>query len=567
MNFNLKRDAAAPPTPSWLWPALFLILATVAAYWPAYSAGFIWDDDAYVTENTLLTAPDGLWRIWFSAHFQSQYFPLVYTTLRWEHALWGLNPVGYHVVNVALHIVNALLVWGLLRRLALPGAWLAAAVFALHPVQVETVAWVTELKNTESTLFYLLALFAWLHFCAGKGRRFYVLALGLHLCALFAKTTACTLPAALLLALWVKGEPMDRRRITQTLPFLLAGLGMGLLSVWWEQHLGNYAANLHLLGGPLDRLLIATHALWFYAGKIFWPATLTFSYPRWEINAADVGQYVWLAGGLAVAVVLWRGWRQWGRRPVAAALFFGAVLSPMLGFIPLYTFYFSYVADHYQYLACLGVITLAVGGAAAFCERRQVDSRLQTGLAVGLLSILALLTFQQCRIYKDVETLWQDTLRKNPRSWMAHTNLGRMYVRQNRPADAEQQYLAALAIFPGQQEVRYNLGNLYARAGHLDDAIAQYRLGLASAPADAEIHNNLGVVLNRQHHPAEAVREYERAILYQPVYPDAYFNLGNVLYAEHQTNAAVAAYQEAWRLKPESAMYQKRLQTLGITPN
>ena len=567
MNFNSNKGGAASPWPHWLWPALFLVLATVAAYWPAYSAGFIWDDDAYVTENTLLTAPDGWSRIWFSAHFQSQYFPLVYSTLRLEHALWGMNPVGYHVVNVGLHLVNALLVWVLLRRLTLPGAWLAAAVFALHPVQVETVAWVTELKNTESTMFYLLAVFAWLHFCAGKGRWYYALALGLHVLALFAKTTACTLPAVLLLVLWLKNEPVDRRRVWQTLPFLLAGFGMGLLSVWWEKHLGNYDSHLHLLGGPLDRLLIATHAVWFYAGKIFWPAALTFSYPRWEISVADLTQYVWLLGCVAVAVALGFAWRKWDRRPVVAAVFFVAVLSPMLGFIPLYTFYFSYVADHYQYLACLGVIALAAGAAATFCERQQVDARGRAALAVLLLCGLGALTFQQCRAYKDLETLWRDTLRKNPHSWMAHTNLGRLYVRQNQPAAAEREYLAALAIFPGQQEVRYNLGNLYARAGQLDAAVDQYQAGLESAPWDAEIHNNLGVTLNRLHRPAEAITEYERAIYYQPVYPDAYFNLGNVLFADHQTNAAVLAYQEAARLKPDSERYQKRLQALGLSAN
>ena len=187
-----------------LWHGILLVALTVAAYWPVFSAGFIWDDDAYVTGNTLLTDADGLSRIWFTAHSQSQYFPLVFTTLRLEYTLWGLNPVGYHLVNVCLHIVNALLVWALLRRLVVPGAWLAAAIFALHPVQVETVAWVTELKNTESTLFYLLAIFAWLRFCAGKGGWFYLLALALQVLALFAKTTACTFPAVMLLVLWWK---------------------------------------------------------------------------------------------------------------------------------------------------------------------------------------------------------------------------------------------------------------------------------------------------------------------------------------------------------------------------
>ena len=412
----------------------FIVFATLAAYWPVFSAGFIWDDDAYVTDNALLSAPDGWSRIWFSAHSQSQYFPLVFTTLRVESALWGLNPVGYHVVNVSLHIVNALLVWALLRRLALPRAWLAAAIFALHPVQVETVAWVTELKNTESTLFYLLAVVAWLNFCAGKGRWFYALALGLHALALFAKTTACTLPAVLLLVLWVKSEPVNWRRILQILPFLLLGFGMGLLSVWWENHLGNYLPKFHLLGGPLDRLLIATHALWFYAQKIFWPASLTFSYPRWNINADDWRQYLWLIGCLVVAAVLWFARRKLGRGPAAALIFFAAVLLPMLGFIPLYTFYFSFVADHYQYFACLGLIVLGLGLAAKFFEASQADRRLQAVLTALLLLILGAHTWQQCHIYKNLETLWTDTLKKiRGVGWRTRISAGCWCNRENLP--------------------------------------------------------------------------------------------------------------------------------------
>lgn len=589
MSSNVKFFTAPARLPAWFWPGLLLILATLAAYWPVFSAGFIWDDDAYVTENTLLTAPDGWSRIWFSAHSQSQYFPLVFTTLRWEYALWGLHPTGYHVVNVCLHLGNALLVWGLLRRLALPGAWLAAAVFALHPVQVETVAWVTELKNTESTMFYLLAVYAWLEFCGGRGRWFYALALGLHALALFAKTTACTLPAALLLALWLKREPVSGRRIWQTLPFLLLGFSLGLLSVWWEKHLGNYELKYHLLGGPVDRLLIATHALWFYTGKIFWPADLTFSYPRWEIHAGDWRQYGWLLACLAVAALVWLGRRSvasqpaiepgqrpvhWervrlGRGPVAALIFFVAALSPMLGFIPLYTFYFSYVADHYQYLACLGPIALIAGLAAYFFETVSWPGshqwqRLLTGL---LLCGLGLLTWQQCHAYRNLETLWVDTLEKNPRCWMAHTNLGRLLAQQGKLDEAEAHYRRALAIYSGEASTHYNYGNLLAKTARLEQAIAEYREAIKLAPEKPEAHNNLGFVLNQQHRPDEAIAEYERALFYQPDFAEAYYNLGNALAGEHRMDAAVAAYQRAVRLKPDSALFRKRLQAVIAPAN
>ena len=296
-------------------PALLaglLILLTLFAYLPALDCGFIWDDDLYVTQNPMLTDAHGLHEIWFSAHTQSQYFPLVYTTFRLERDLWGLNPFGFHLVNILLHGLNAALVWMVLRRLQVAGAWLAAAIFALHPVEVETVAWVAELKNLESLFFYLLALLAWMKFTELPGRppwHYYALALASFLLALFAKTTACTLPAAMVLVLWLRGQRLDWARAVQILPFLLAGLGLGLLTIWWEKHLGDYAQSFGLAFSFTQRLLIATRALWFYAGKLIWPAHLSIIYPRWDINAAQPAQYLPLAGCAAMAVALWV-WRE-----------------------------------------------------------------------------------------------------------------------------------------------------------------------------------------------------------------------------------------------------------------
>src|SRR5215470_15944165 len=187
--------------------AVVLAAVTIFAYRPAWPGGFLWDDDAYIINNELLTASDGWQRIWFSLDSPSQYFPLTYSIFRIEHALWGLNTTGYHWVNFLLHVANALLVWAVLARLRIPGAWLAAAIFALHPVQVESVAWITERKNVLMAFFFLLTLLAWIAFLDERTKRrwlFYGLALILYLFALSAKTTACTLPAALFLILWLQ---------------------------------------------------------------------------------------------------------------------------------------------------------------------------------------------------------------------------------------------------------------------------------------------------------------------------------------------------------------------------
>ena len=347
----------------WL-PALFLLVITVVAYHPAWHAGFIWDDDVYVTGNPLLTAPDGLWRIWFSLDCPSQYFPLTYTTFYLERGLWGLNPAGYHWVNLLLHAANALLVWWVLARLRVPGAWLAAAVFALHPVQVESVAWITERKNVLMGFFFLLTICAWIKFIDEPGRRrwrFYILGIAFYALALSAKTTACTLPAALLLILWLKKIPIGWRRLAQVAPFMALGIGMGLLTMWWERyHMGTHGQAFEI--PPVERGLIAGRALWFYAGKLLWPANLMFSYPRWTISASDPRAYGWPLATAILGVVIWRARRQLGRSMEVAALFFAATLCPVLGFIMLYTFQYTFVADHYQYLACIGPVALAVAG-------------------------------------------------------------------------------------------------------------------------------------------------------------------------------------------------------------
>jgi Flp pilus assembly protein TadD len=553
---TLSKPAPARASVSPVLLGLLLAMSIIVTYLPALRGGFIWDDDDYVTHNAMLTAPDGLSQIWFSMHRQSQYFPLVYTTLRLERALWGLNPQGYHAVNLLLHAINALLLWQLLRRLLVPGAWLAAAIFALHPVQVESVAWITELKNTQSTLFYLLALCAWVRFAekpAVPRWSFYWLTLLLHAFALFSKTTACTLPAALLLILWWRGEAIGWRRILQVMPFLLMGVVMGLVSVWWEEHLGNYAPEAGVGFGFVEKVLIATRAVWFYAGKAFWPANLTFSYPRWEINTRAPLQYLGLLGCVVFALLLW--WRRHtlGRGVTAGMVFFVAALSPLLGFIPLYTFRYSFVADHYQYLACTGLIIPF----AALISNRMVSERLGRVfcrcLTGGLLLVLGGLTWKQAHIYADEETLWQDTLAKNPTCWLAHMNLGIALVSKGQIDEAIRQYQEAIRLKPDYADAHNNLGAALDKKGQSDEAIRQYQEAIRLKPACAETHNNLGIALLRKGQIDEGISQYQEAIRLKPDYADAHNNLGIALVSKGRIDEALGHYQEALRLNPDYA--------------
>jgi protein O-mannosyl-transferase len=537
----------------WLWGA-FLVAATILAYQSVWQAGYVWDDDVYVTANKLLTAPDGLRRIWFSLDSPSQYFPLVYTTFRIEHALWGMNPAGYHWVNILLHSANALLVWRLLRRLRVPGAWLAAAIFALHPVEVESVAWITERKNVLMGFFFLLALLSGVEFLEEQSRRmwkFYALALIFYALALFSKTTACTLPAALLLILWLKKEPIDWRRLAQIAPFVALGIGMGLVTVWWERYHQGTQGKLFAIGLP-ERLLAACRALWFYAGKLLWPAELTFSYPRWTISAANPLDYGWLFATATLGVAIYFVRRRVGRSIEVATLFFAATLSPMLGFIMLYTFRFSFVADHYQYLASIGPIALAAACIARLEVFKSGRPWLGATLCAALLLTLGTLTWRQGQTYRSTETLWSDTLDKNPNSWMAHSNLGTALLRLGRVDEAIVHYNKALEIDPNYATGHNNLGNAFLRIGQLEESLAHLQKALAIDPTYPEAHNNLGNTLLQMGRVDEAIAHYNKAVEIDPKYVEAHNNLGAVFLQIGRREESLAHLQKALEIDPEN---------------
>jgi tetratricopeptide (TPR) repeat protein len=544
-----------PHLPRWRTCALALVLvaATIFAYQPAWHGGFIWDDDVYILKNPLLTAADGLRRIWFSLDSPSQYFPLVYTTFRFERSLWGLDPTGYHLVNIFLHLANALLLWRLLYQLKIPGAWLAGSIFALHPVHVESVAWITERKNVLMGLFFLLSLLAWRRFLDARpshGWRWYGLSLASYALALSAKTTACTLPAALLLILWLEKKAVTRARILQVLPYALLGLIMGLIAIWWERYHQGTHGDLFALG-PLERLLVASRAVWFYLAKLCWPAELTFIYPQWKIDAGDPVAYLGLAGVLAVAFVIFRARSVAGRSIEVAALFFVATLGPMLGFIMLYTFRYTYVADHYQYLASIGPIALV---SAALVRGKEVAQRFRFIVApatMGILVCLGVLTWRQSATYQDMETLWTTTIAKNPHCWMAYNNLGIALAGRGEHDAAIARYEESIALHPTFAQTHYNLANALVEKGRLDEAISACRVAIELRPRDSDTHIALGNALSAKGAWDEAIAAYATAVALRPQNADAHYSLGNALEQTGELEQAVANYETALRISAD----------------
>ena len=526
--------------------ALALGAVTAFVYQPVWHGGFIWDDDRYVTNNPLLTAPDGLRRIWLSLDAPSQYFPLSYTFLRLERSLWGLNPTGYHWFNILLHVGNSFLVWRVLCRLNVPGSWLAATIFALHPVQVESVAWISELKNLLMGFFFLLTLLTWIRFVDSDGGQrpiFYLAALLCYCLALAAKSTACTLPAALLLILWWKKKPINARAIIEIVPFLVLAFGAGLVAMWWERY--HQGTQVLVSLGPLERLLITSRAIWFYLSKIFWPSNLTFIYPQWKIDLFDFTAYWWLAlTGAAVALVYF-GRRIFGRGIEVALLFFVATLLPLLGFIMLYTFRYSFVADHYQYLACIGPIALVSAGFIKFVDRiGNAWWAAWTG-AFAIVACLSALTFRQSGTYRDIETLWRSTIVKDPGSWMAYNNLGVVQLEKGDVDDAIEKYRRSLELHPDYPEALYNLGSALLQKGDIDRAIMLCEKALKLQPTDVDAHVVLGNALMARQDVDRAITHYRQALKLRPSDPNAHHNLGVALQQQGKTEEAASELEKA----------------------
>lgn len=536
--------------------AVVLVGAVILSYQPAWHAGFIWDDDEYVTHNPLITAPDGLWRIWFSTDSPSQYFPLVYTSFRFQHALWGMDPAGYHWVNILLHAFNALLVWHLLARLAIPGAWLGAALFALHPLQAESVAWITELKNIQSLFFSLLVLLLWERFTAPapvRPRLLYAAALACHALALFSKTTACTLPAGLVLILWLRDRPLAARRWLQIAPFVLMGLVMGLVSIWWERHQQGTVGD-EFAYGAIDRLLIAARALCFYFGKLLWPENLAFSYSLWSIDARSPAAWAWFLPLLALAATVLALRHRLGRGPETALVFFVASLFPLLGFFMLYTFRYTFVADHYVYVALIGPAALAGAAATRLVPGlRRLHPTAPACAAALLLLGLATLTWRQSRMYENLRTLWTTTIERTPTSYMAHNNLGAVELAEGRIDQAVSLFERSLTLKPDHLHALANLANARLTQGRIDDALALFSRVVELAPHDAKGHSDLGQALEKAGRFADSGDYFRRAIELDPRLAEAHQHLGRWLIAHDRAAEAEAHLTTALSLHPDYA--------------
>jgi tetratricopeptide (TPR) repeat protein len=543
-------------------PALVLVAITVAAFAPVVNAGYVWDDDLYVTGNPHLKNAAGLFDMWFRLGATTMYAPAVFTTLWVEYQLWGLQPLGYHLVNLVFHVSCVLLLWAVLRRLEVKGAWLAAALFGVHPVMVESVAWVVELKNVQSGFFGLLAFLAYLRFSPLDGtpppevrtrRASYVLALLLFAVALLSKPVVVTLPPTILILIWWKRGRVGKDDVLSVAPMLALGLAAALLAVHVEHHYGGATGAAWRLSA-LERILVAGRAVWFYAGKLAWPVNLLSVYPRWQVSASAWWQYLYPVGAAALLGALWHWRGRFGRGPLAAVLCFGVLVSPLVGIFNVAYHLYSFVADHFQYHAAPALFALFASGVIGLRSRngRALGRAVEIGSG-ALLLVLAILTSQHVQTFRDEKSRCLRTIEGNPAAWSAMYNLGLQLKAEGDPRGALHWYAEALKLTPGNPEVLNNAGVALMALGDAPEAVRNYREALRLAPTYALAHHNLAGALAGLGDRRSAIREYGEALRIKPAYAETHRDLAKVLAVDGRVEDAVREFREALRIRPDDA--------------
>ena len=521
---------------------LSLALLVAVSYLPAMLwGGFVWDDVDHIPGEPAIRDWSGLWRIWFvpSEVQEPHYRPMTYTSFWLEHKLWGFAATGYHVVNVLLHVTNTVLLWRLLRRLAVPGAWVIAAVFAVHPLHVESVAWTIERKDVLSGLFYLTCILTWSRFLEEPRWWRYGLALVLLAAGTLAKNMVVTLPAALVILHWWRDGRVTARDLLRLAPFFVVALGLVGVDLWMVTTATPAAFGYSMI----ERVLIASRAFWFYVGKLLYPANLAVIYPHWDVRVWDLPGWAGLAAAAALVGLLWYLRHRIGRGPLAGTLFFAVTLSPTLGFVDHTYMLFSFVADRYQYLAGIG-LTAVIIGAAAFVTGRLPDMWRYAawGLTMVVLLVLGTLTWRQAGIYSDEVTFFRHVIAHNPQAAGAHLNLAKALIALNRSEEAVAAARVAVEQRPDSHDALINLGVALSHLEHFDEAERHFRRAVEIAPHESGPVANLGVLLQRRNRPDEAETALRRALVLAPRDLSVLGNLAKLLDMRQQFGEALDLY-------------------------
>jgi len=490
--------------------AALIILAGWWVYFPALHGGWLWDDNTDITENPVLRDPAGIWKIWF-APTSLDFYPLK-ASVQWiQWRLWGLDPFGYHVTNVVLHLICALLLWRVLSKLGVRLAWLGGLLFVIHPMAVESVAWIVELKNVMSLAFLLGALLAYIDYDESKSTRSYGWAAALFLAAMLSKTSVVMFPFVLLLYCWWKRGRISRRDLKSSAPFFAISLGLGIVTLWLQQHRAIGAAVIPL-GSIASRLAAAGLAAAYYLWKCVLPLNLVPIPPRWNVIPPSLLQFLPWIFFAALAAGLWSKRAGPARHALFALGFFLLSLAPILGFVTVSFMRITGVMDHLAYVALAGVVGLAAAGVGAALHRvAPVRRGWAIGAVAGICALLAAASHSYARVFSDNEGFWAYTLEHNPEAWVAEYNLGLALIEANRVPDAIGHFERALRLHPDYPEAENNLADALCETGRLAEAIPHFEAALRLGPDDPVVRYNFGLALRRLGRPAEAREQWAAA--------------------------------------------------------
>jgi tetratricopeptide (TPR) repeat protein len=561
-----KADHAALPGASpaplplkggaWMLVQTFLILGAILwIFGPALRGEWLWDDALYFQANQLMDDPDRIWKAWFAPGSFVEYYPLQ-ETLQWlQWRAWGNEMLGYHLTNVVLHGISSLLVWRLLNKLGIRLAWLGGLLFAIHPVQVESVALIAELKNALSLPPFLLAMCAWIDFEAHRRNRDYWLAFAFFLVAMLCKISMSPFPVVILIYAWWKRDRIGWGDVKTAAPFFLVSLILGSMTIftgfWHAQYTGPGDLSI---GGPLSRVALVGLSLSFYLAQCFFPVDMMPIYPQWTIDPPSPGQFLpWpiLAG---MSYWFWTKRRTWGRHALLALGFFIVMLLPFIGVIAASYMTFTWVMDHFLYIPIIALIALATAGLG------QIQDRVPKTVSAGGMAVVALLLVflavesrSYARMFTNPETFWSYALQRNPEAWPAHNNLGNGLLANGRNAEAIEQYELSLRVKPGYYDAHYNLGNAFYQTGRTEEAIEQLQTAIRIDPHFAEAHFNLGNALLRQRRVAEAADQFRQAAQISPRAAAVYLNWGVALRQLGRLPEAIEQFQKAVQINPAYA--------------
>ena len=555
---------------------LVIVEATLFAYVPAIQAGYIWDDNWLLYENPCMHASGGLQYFWFPRSKEDtpgrynvpDYFPITYSSLWLEWRAWGNDPAGYHVTNVILHMLGSLLVWAVLARLKIPGAWLAGLLFALHPVNVASVAWISERKNVLSLMFYLLTILAWLKFDDTSSKGWYAGALGLFLATLLCKTSTVMLPAVLLGLAWWRHRRITGRDLLRTAPLFVMSAVLGVVTIFFQQ--GVTVTDVPRPEGALSRLAAAGWCVWFYLYKALVPVNLVMVYPRWDVDPAWAPAWVPLIALIACGAVFWRFRRSWGRPLLFVLAYYVVTLLPVLGVIDAYLMGYSLVADHWQHLSIIAFVALVAGLGWWAAVRLPQFRGTATALGVAVAATLGTLTWFQAHTYQNRKTLWKHNLPRNPDGHIVVSEWAGIRFKELRDdpprlAEVAALYQRVIDLKPRNPLAYCNLGTTQfvmaeheRKRGNMSRANGLISLAYRNLSKSIEMepeyhlsHYNFGKVLQALKRPAEAIEHFRETVRIRPANPGTQYELGVALLQAGRNEEGIVPLTESLRLSPK----------------